>query len=643
MMQSLRLLQVEDSAGDAALIARLLEKAGWAVRAERVETADEMKAALARETWDLVIADFTLPSFDAPRALELLKETGLDIPFIVVSGMIGEEIAVRMMKAGAADYLLKDALARLAPAVERELREAAIRRERRRALDALAAEKERLHVTLQSIGEAVITTDLHGTVTLMNNVAGKLTGWSLEEARGLPLDSVFRVLDETTRQPRPAPIEPVTRTGTVFRPPRGTLLIDRLGREHPITESASPIRDAAGTVVGVVLVFRDLTAQRQIEETLQRADKLQSRGILAGGIAHDFNNLLTGLFGCMELARKGCERKECERVAAHLDDAMAVYSRARDLTRQLLTFSKGGHPIKKVRELGPIIRTSAQFVLAGSNIALDLHLPDDLWSGEVDEHQLGQVIHNLVLNARQAMPAGGVIIITAANHPLSSPSPTDLIAGEYIRITVQDAGEGIRPEHLSRIFDPFFSTKPQGNGLGLAMAYSILRKHGGSIEVRSEVGVGTTFELYLPRALGGPMEPQSPATPVVAQGQARILILEDEPFIRSFMMSTLERHGYAVTEAINGDEAITLFQSAHQDHHPFDLVILDLTIPGGKGGCETLEALRKLVPDLQAIATSGYSDDPVMARPQDFGFADRLLKPFLGNVLLHLVQSVVRK
>ncbi|NLI75149.1 MAG: response regulator [Candidatus Riflebacteria bacterium] len=641
MSAPLRLLLVEDSESDAALVVRLLARAGFAVQERRVETAADLRTALAAQPWDVIISDYQLPSFDAPAALAILQETGLDIPFIVVSGQIGEEIAVAMMKAGAADYLMKDRLPRLAPAVERELREAAIRRERRRMGEALAAEKERLRVTLRSIGDGVITTDREGRITLMNGIAEELTGWPLADALGRPLPEVFRIINENTRETCENPASRVLETGVIIGLANHTVLVDRHGSERVIADSGAPIRDDAGTVIGVVLVFRDDTEKRRMEEALNQSDKLRSLGVLAGGIAHDFNNLLGGVFGYLEMARNRCAAQDWDKVAAHLSAALAVFSRAKDLTRQLLTFAKGGQPIRQARELAPLIRHSAQFVLSGSPVVLDIRLPDTLWPCEIDENQFGQVIDNLVINGRQAMPDGGTITITGENLPRGTPLPTVLPPGEYVRIAITDQGEGIASENLSRIFDPFFSTKRLGSGLGLATAYSIMKRHDGLITVESEPGRGTTFALLLPRARTAPLTAPPVASTPAPSGCGRILVMDDEPSVREVCQAILQDQGYAVDVATNGDEALGLFQAALTAGQPYRLVILDLTVPGGKGGRETLQEMRRLVPDVRALASSGYSDDPVMADPAAFGFAGRLAKPYLRDDLLTVVRTLI--
>jgi len=642
-MIRLRCLQIEDSESDAALILRLLIKNGFDVQSERVETAATLREALARQPWDIVIADYQLPDFNAPGALAILKESGLDIPFIVVSGMMGEEIAVQMMKEGAADYLTKGSLSRLAPAVGRELREAEVRRERRKAVAALAEEKERLLVTLRSIGEGVITTDMRGHITLVNPIAESLTGYPAAQAENRPLSEIFRLLAPDTDLPCVNPVSRVLDSGEGYESLQPYILVDVLGRERSISFGASPIRDEGKRIIGVVLVFRDMTREQKIHEILQNADKLQSIGVLAGGIAHDFNNLLSGIFCNIEIARISCRRGETDKTISRLGAALDVFSRAKDLTRQLLTFARGGMPVQKTMSIEPILRRSPTFMLSGSNVSCELHLQADLWLCYIDENQIAQVVDNVVLNARQAMPQGGQITITAENVPAGSPGLPATDLGDTVRISIRDTGPGIDPKLRSRIFDPFFTTKPSGNGLGLSMVYSIMKRHGGLVDLESQMGVGSTFFLYLPRAREdqksvrgtGAVVPGVP-TP---RGEGKVLVMDDEEFIRNICRELLGECGFSVTCVSGGDEAIEIFRAARDEKKPFVMVLLDLTIPGGKGGCEILAELRHLDPAICAIAASGYSNDPVMSHPAEYGFSSCLVKPFKLEELFEAIHT----
>jgi PAS domain S-box-containing protein len=512
--------------------------------------------------------------------------------------------------------------------------------ERKRAEDALAAEKERLSVTLRSIGDGVITTDVNGSIVMMNKVAEDLTGHTDESSRGMPLQTVFNIVNEETLSPCASPVSAVLESGGIVGLVRHTLLLARDGTQRLIADSGAPIRDHDGRIVGVVIVFRDITERQRMEESLQNTQKIESVGVLAGGIAHDFNNLLTGVQGYVDLARI-LSGKNKEAVDSLLE-AAKVLARAKALTQQLLTFAKGGMPIKKTVSIGEIVRQNVRFVLSGTNVSCAFDIPDSLWMCQADENQIGQVIDNIVINAFQAMPSGGTIKISACNIPEGAALPALLKAGKFVRISIQDQGTGIPQEIISRIFDPFFTTKPKGSGLGLATAYSIVRKHEGCITVASEQDKGALFQVYLPvGTVEAPGETPVPGT--VRHGTGKILIMDDEEFVRKVACKMLGNIGYTVEPAVHGMDAIDLFTASFQGGNPFALVILDLTVAGGMGGKETVEILRRIDPDVRAIASSGYSDDPVMAQPQDYGFTASIVKPYSLEELSIVVEKVLLK
>ncbi|HAE39605.1 MAG TPA: hypothetical protein DCG57_13365, partial [Candidatus Riflebacteria bacterium] len=342
----------------------------------------------------------------------------------------------------------------------------------------LAAEKERLAVTLRSIGDGVITTDTSGKIVMMNRVAEEITGWLQSEAQGQPLENIFKIINETTREPCENPVTKVIVSGGIIELANHTLLIARNGTELIIADSGAPIKDANSETIGVVLVFRDMTEKQKLVDALQRTDKLESIGILAGGIAHDFNNLLSGIFGFIELARMTPDAKK---IKAYLDQAMIVFERAKNLTRQLLAFAKGGAPLRKTGNLGPIIRESAVFALSGSAVTCEFNIAEDLQPADFDKSQIEQTIDNLVINAQQAMPLGGKITIGAQNVTLKDGEHPLLKSGNYIRISISDTGIGMPADILQRIFDPFFTTRDvgQGTGLGLTVSRDVVAAHGG--------------------------------------------------------------------------------------------------------------------------------------------------------------------
>ena len=496
--------------------------------------------------------------------------------------------------------------------------------DQKQADDALWAEKQRLAVTLRSIGDGVITTDTEGTIVIMNKVAEAMTGWSAADARGKPLTEVFHILHEKTREVCENPFDQVIKTKTVIELTSHTVLIARDGRELIIADSGAPILDDGGKIIGVVLVFRDMTEKQKLLETAQKSQKLESLGVLAGGIAHDFNNMLGGIFGYIDMARRKNADKDVER---YLEKALGVFGRARDLTERLLTFSKGGGPVRKTARIDRLVRENTGFALSGSNINCEFSVAADLWLCDVDENQLGQVIDNIVINAKQAMPSGGLIRVGAQNLELEEGNRRGLPAGRYVQISVSDEGVGIPKENLSQIFDPFFTTKPKGNGLGLATSYSIVKKHDGLIEVESDVGKGSTFYVILPASLRDlvPVEAQQAAGHT---GRGTMLVMDDEEFILEILRDWLTTMGFTVIRAHDGEEALELLSKRQGGGDPVIGVILDLTIPGGRGGRETISEIRKRHPDLAVFASSGYSDDPVMSKPAEYGFTGSIKKPY---------------
>jgi PAS domain S-box-containing protein len=507
---------------------------------------------------------------------------------------------------------------------------------RRRTEEALSQEKERLAVTLRSIGDGVIATGVNGEVVLVNRAAEELTGWGQVEAVGRPLSEVFPTVDRWTREPLADPVQSAIQGRIVTDLSEQTLLLARDGHERLVALSAAPIRDRTSRITGVVLVSRDITEKRRLEEHLANTGKLESIGILAAGIAHDFNNLLTGVFSYIDLAR--ARSSHGGEVYERLTKAIEVLDRSRALAGQLLTFTKGGVPVKAPGDVGILLRNAAPFALAGSNVTCRLTLPDDLWPCEIDAGQIGQVIDNLLINARQAMPQGGSVEVTAAN--VSIDSDPILAAGRYVKVVVEDHGTGIPLEHRSRVFDLFFSTKPHGSGVGLPTAYSIIKRHGGHIEFDSTLGEGTTFSFYLPTVASREMPAATPSDAVHLL-KGRVLVMDDEEILRDVLRESLETFGLRVDVSADAHGALALARSALAAGDPFDLALLDLTIPGGMGGVEALAQLRAIQPSLKAVASSGYSSDPVMAAPEAFGFQAMLTKPYVMSDLFRTVAPLL--
>jgi PAS domain S-box-containing protein len=422
-----------------------------------------------------------------------------------------------------------------------------------------------------------------------------------------------------------------------YVPPRYETVFKKKDRTEIEVEANVTIIDYRGDKATFAII-RDITERKQIEREVRRNQNLESIGVLAGGIAHDFNNILTIILGNITLSKMYANPED--KVYQRLVEAEKGAMRAKDLTQQLLTFSKGGAPVKETASIAEFIKESAAFVLSGSNVRCEFSIPDDLWAVEIDKGQMNQVFNNLVMNADQAMPEGGIINIKAENITITSADLLPLQKGRYIKIIFEDHGIGISAHHLDKIFDPYFTTKAKGSGLGLTSAYSIIKNHNGLITAESELGVGTTFYIYLPASKKIVVKKES-ETGKTLFGKGKILIMDDEEFIRKVAGEMLKSIGYSVEFAMDGTEAIELYKKALKSAEPFAAVIMDLTIPGGMGGKEAIRELLKIDPEIKAIVSSGYSNDPIMSDCKKYGFVDSIAKPYkiseLGKVLKGII------
>ncbi|MEI6044388.1 MAG: histidine kinase N-terminal 7TM domain-containing protein [Chloroflexota bacterium] len=510
----------------------------------------------------------------------------------------------------------------------------------KRTEQALEIEKERLAITLRSSGEGIITTDVDDRIDLINQAAENLTGWQQTEASGLPIARVFQIIDAKTREPRPNPLPNLNLDSPVRENIEDVILVGRESYERYINYSSALIQNKEGKRLGTVLIFRDVTEKRKMIEEQTKANNLEALGVLAGGIAHDFNNILTAIMGNLMLARG--QLASADELHSYLDNAEKASLRAKALARQLLTFAKGGAPVKKQSSLAEILQENAQFVLHGSNVEGKFDLPETLWPIEVDRGQISQVIQNLVLNAIQSMPKGGKIVLKAENVWLMAETVPLLEPGGYVKLIIEDEGPGIKAADLHRIFDPYFTTKQQNSGLGLTICYSIVRKHNGQILVDSALGKGTTITMYLPLATQKLSEKETKSFLIDSSpnNNRRMLIMDDEPMVRSVTSKVFQKKGYEVTTAQDGAEAIEEYQKAMETGQPFEIVIMDLTIPGGMGGKEATEKILKLDPQAKIIVASGYSSDPVMADHQKYGFVGMISKPFTIASLEKVINQV---
>jgi len=511
--------------------------------------------------------------------------------------------------------------------------------ERKRFEEDLNAEKERLAVTLRSIGDGFIATDMDGNVAMINNVAERLTGWRQDQILGKPLVEIFNILNERTRKPCSTMLDRIVETGSVVGTANHAIVVSREGVERLIEISAAPIRDKTNRKLGTVLVSRDITEKEHLEAERRKAEKLESLGVAAGGIAHDFNNLLTAIIGNLSLSL--ITLPPDDEMYERLSAAKKASLRAQELAQQLLTFAKGGAPIKKTASIGQLIHDTVTFSIRGSSIRADFEMPDDLWPVEIDSGQISQVVNNLSINAEQAMPNGGALSVKCENFFLAEESAalSPLRVGKYVKITVHDEGIGIPEEYLKKIFDPYFTTKPKGSGLGLATSYSIVKNHDGLITVESKVGVGSVFSIYLPatdKQVSFERTRQEPA-----KGKGRILALDDEEAICELVKAALTPLGYDVTTVQDALSAIDAYKTSIAEDRKFDAVISDLTIPGGMGGAECIKHLIEIDPGVKAIVSSGYAMDPVMSRYREYGFCACIAKPYEISDLGHVVHDVL--
>ncbi len=494
----------------------------------------------------------------------------------------------------------------------------------------------KLSTAMKQSPTIIAITDLEANIEYVNPKFSQLTGYSLEEVIGksvkflrsgeLP-DKIYDELWETISN------------GNEWHGEFHNAKKD--GKFFWESASVSPIFDKNGKMINYLKVSEDITDKKKNEEELQKMQKLKSVGILAGGIAHDFNNILTGIFGNISLAK--IKISESNEIYRYLNEAEKSIKRATKLTKQLLTFSKGGSPVKELVEITKTVTEVVKFDLSGSSVKPIFSYPKDLWNVEIDKGQIGQVFSNLTINANQASPDGGHLFITMKNVSIIDSEIMGLKQGNYIKISVQDEGTGIDEENCKKIFDPYFTTKQSGNGLGLATSYSIIKKHNGHIEVSSKIGAGTTFIVYLPASNSESIE-KSNKTEYISKffhKSAKILIMDDEEMICNIAVEMIKEIGFSAEVAKDGVEAIKIYKNSFLVGKPFDAVIMDLTIPGGMGGKETIKQILEIDPKAKVIVSSGYSDDDGFTSYLEYGFKDTLEKPYTANDMRKKLNNVL--
>ncbi len=508
-------------------------------------------------------------------------------------------------------------------------------RDLRKSEETARQESERLTRTLESISDGVVVVDGQNRIVLFNRAAEAIFAGSKPLHKGCSLEDLLPV-KAICHAKQAGQYEQLLKNPFGIRLMSKQVAICAANNKTCWLEiSAVPITGSPG---GLVFAFRDITSRRQAEQNERRSQKLESLGLLAGGIAHDFNNLLTIMMGNLSLVKNTLIATPAEN--EQLETVRIASKRAQILTRQLLTFAKGGKPVRETTNLIPLIQDSVSLNLSGSNVDCHLDLPGDLDWAKVEADQISQVIGNLVINARQAMSNGGKLNISAKNSDSWPGLPTDK---KYVVLEIEDQGVGISENDQTCIFDPYFTTKKRGTGLGLAIAYSIAKKHDGKLTVESTPGQGSTFHLVLPACDPAPEAQKSKtlSDSFPPPTDLRILFMDDEIDIRLLLLEMLEQLHHQGVGVSNGESALDAYTKAAEDGHSFDLVLLDLTIPGGMGGLETVAELQKIDPHVKVIAVSGYSEDPVMANFRSYGFSGILNKPFSKEDLRLVIGEMV--
>ncbi|MGA1869387.1 MAG: PAS domain S-box protein [bacterium] len=502
----------------------------------------------------------------------------------------------------------------------------------RKLMEQALQESEAKYSTLVEQAKDAVFIVQNGIYKFANRAAMEITGYTMEELLEKPFEAIFEEEYKEQMGQRYEAYLKGEESSTFYE----AKLTGKDGTIRDVEISISLIQyNGKSAIMGTV---RDITERKKIEQELQKTQKLESLGLLAGGIAHDFNNLLTAIIGKLSLGEAYAQSGD--NIFEVLRETKNASKQAKKLTQQLLTFSTGGAPIKKATSVAQLLKESVRFALSGSMLKSKMFIPDDLWCAEIDEGQINQVINNLIINASQAMPEGGVIEVRAENvHGKSE--DLSLHDENYIKITIKDQGHGISREHFQKIFDPYFTTKPSGSGLGLAITYSIIKNHGGHITVDSAVDIGTTFNIYIPALVEDISKPERDTKDIVRKGKGKILFMEDYENLREIMEEMLNYLGYEVELAEDGAKAIDLYKKAKEANQAFDATILDLTIPGGMGGKEVIKKLREIDPEVKAIVSSGYSHNPVMSNYKHYGFSGVVVKPYEIAELSSVLNRVI--
>jgi hypothetical protein len=639
----LRVLIVDDSQADAELVLRELRRGSYEPSFRCVDSADGLTSSLDSQEWDVILCDYTMPGFTGTQALSMVRSRGLDVPFIFVSGTIGEEIAVAAMKAGAQDYVIKDNLRRLVPAIDRELREARGRRERNRAEEQRRAAENRFREVLTMAPDAIVAVDEDQRITIFNRAAEALFGYTAAEVTGQFIDLLLpsRFVAEHRRQLARFADAPATMRRMSER--SEVLGRRKNGDEFPAEASISKLVEPGK--VTLMVIIRDVTARKLLEDQLRQSQKMEAVGQLTGGLAHDFNNLLTVIIGHLELLLETRADNAIGLESAQI--ALDASLRGARLTRQLLAFARRQTLETSVFDVNARVTGTADLLsrTLGAQIRIEVKLADDLPLASADPVQVESAVVNLAINARDAMPDGGSLTIETARRRVDRPTAQefDVPPGDYVMIAIADTGTGIAPEILDKVFDPFFTTKEPGHGtgLGLSMVFGFLKQSGGHVEIESEVGRGTTVRLYLPEGTpeAAPARAAAAEQPAGQPSATTILVVEDNPAVRTLAVRQLTTLGYRVMEAENGRAALALIGAGHT----VDLLFTDLLMPGGMSGLDLAQEACRLRPEMKILLTSGNTETALLGADPDVPLPSILSKPYRKESLARKIQEVLNQ
>lgn len=638
MSTPLNVLIVEDSENDAVLLARHIKRGDYDIRYTRVDNAESMNTALDELSWDIVISDYSMPSFNGLTALKLFQMKGLDIPFIIVSGTIGEEIAVEAMKAGAHDYVMKGNLTRLIPAIQRELQEAEGRRKRKHAEDALLESEDRYRKLFEDSKDAIYICTVDGKFLDINQAGVDLLGYASKEEllkTNIDQDIYFdqEVRDRTKE---------IIRTQGFIKDFEQSLK-RKDGQLVFVLETTTPVCDSQGNVVIFRGILRDITKQKQLEQQFIQAQKMESIGTLAGGIAHDFNNILGIILGYTNLLKE--RRDKPKKFMEGIKAINQSVERGAALVNQILTFARktsvSFEPVNLAfvaKELISMLNQTFPKVIKIQGV-FPKRIPDIY----ADRTQIHQVLLNLCVNARDAMPRGGQITLKTEIRTMDQVKERFPTADQnsYVCLSVSDNGKGMDDATRLRVFDPFFTTKEEGKGmgLGLSVVYGVVQAHHGFVEVESKAGHGTTFRIYFPtltlkKNILDSVKQKKPST---TNGTETILFVEDEELLSSMVRHILESKGYTIYAAKNGQEALALFK---QHRNKIALVLMDLNL-SEKTGVEEIEYFKSLNPNIKVVFASGYFEADSKLVLSQAGAKAFIQKPFTLDNFLQTLRSVL--